>query len=97
VDAEDKGVKKCDTLGGKQNLSVINESGLYSLILSSKLPQAKEFKRWVTNEVLPTIRHGAYATADTLDEMLCSPKFAEALIRKLAEEREKTAALEELT
>jgi len=98
VDAEDKGVTKCDTLGGKQKLSVINESGLYCLILSSKLPQAKAFKRWVTNEVLPSIRkHGAYATADTLDEMLRSPKFAEALIRKLAEEREKTAALEELT
>ena len=49
VDAEDKGVAKCDTLGGVQNLTVINESGLYSLILSSKLPDAKKFKRWVTS------------------------------------------------
>ncbi len=56
VDNEDKGVVKCDTLGGSQDLSVINESGLYSLILSSKLPQAKAFKRWVTSEVLPQIR-----------------------------------------
>ena len=56
VDAEDKGVAKCDTLGGGQNLVFINESGLYSLILSSKLPQAKAFKRWVTSEVLPSIR-----------------------------------------
>ena len=56
VDEEDKGVTKCDTLGGKQNLTIINESALYSLILSSKLPNAKKFKRWVTNEVLPTIR-----------------------------------------
>ena len=48
VDSEDKGVAKCDTLGGAQNLTLINESGLYSLILSSKLPQAKAFKRWVT-------------------------------------------------
>ena len=56
VDDEDKGVVKCDTLGGNQELSVINESGLYSLVLSSKLPQAKVFKHWVTSEVLPQIR-----------------------------------------
>lgn len=56
VDSEDKGVVKCDSLGGAQNMTVINESGLYSLILSSKLPQAKAFKRWVTSEVLPQIR-----------------------------------------
>ncbi|WP_455543377.1 BRO family protein [Intestinibacter sp.] len=61
VDEEDKGVTKCYTLGGKQNLTVINESGLYSLILSSKLPSAKAFKRWVTSEVLPQIRqNGSY-------------------------------------
>ena len=61
VDNEDKGVAKCDTLGGTQNLTVINESGLYALILSSKLPQAKAFKRWVTSEVLPQIRRtGGY-------------------------------------
>lgn len=61
VDEEDKGVAKCDTLGGKQNLTIINESGLYSLILSSKLPNAKKFKKWVTSEVLPQIRQtGGY-------------------------------------
>lgn len=61
VDDEDKGVTNLDTLGGKQDIVIINESGLYSLILSSKLPQAKAFKRWVTNEVLPAIRkHGSY-------------------------------------
>ena len=61
VDDEDKGVTKRDTLGGIQNLTVINESGLYSLILSSKLEQAKAFKRWVTSEVLPQIRRtGSY-------------------------------------
>ena len=48
VDNEDKGVTKCDTLGGKQNLTIINESGLYSLILGSKLPTAKQFKRWTS-------------------------------------------------
>lgn len=56
IDSEDKGVTKCDTLKGKQDMTIINESGLYSLILSSKLPNAKKFKRWVTNEVLPQIR-----------------------------------------
>ena len=63
VDNEDKGVTKCYTLGGNQNLTVINESGIFSLILSSKLPTAKKFKHWVTSEVLPSIRkHGAYLT-----------------------------------
>jgi anti-repressor protein len=56
VDEDDKGVSVLDTPGGKQSTIIINESGLYSLILSSKLPQAKEFKRWVTSEVLPQIR-----------------------------------------
>jgi prophage antirepressor-like protein len=61
VDDEDKGVTKRDTLGGIQQMVVINESGLYSLVLSSKLPQAKEFKRWITSEVLPQIRQtGGY-------------------------------------
>lgn len=56
VDEEDRGVSKIDTPSGIQNMTVINESGLYSLILSSKLPNAKKFKRWVTSEVLPAIR-----------------------------------------
>ena len=62
VDDEDKGVANCDTLGGTQEMVIINESGLYSLILSSKLPSAKKFKRWVTSEVLPSIRKtGSYS------------------------------------
>ena len=61
VDEEDKGVAKCDTLGGSQVMTVISESGFYSLVLSSKLPSAKKFKRWVTSEVLPQIRQtGGY-------------------------------------
>lgn len=63
VDSEDKGVTKCYTLGGTQQTTIINESGLYSLILSSKLPDGKKFKHWVTSKVLPTLRkHGAYMT-----------------------------------
>ena len=61
VDSEDKGVAKRDTLGGGQTMTIINESGLYSLVLQSKLPQARLFKRWVTSEVLPQIRRtGGY-------------------------------------
>lgn len=63
VESEDKGVTKCYTLGGNQDLIIINESGLYSLILGSKLPTAKRFKHWVTSEVLPSIRKtGSYQT-----------------------------------
>lgn len=63
VEDEDKGVAKCDTLGGKQDVTIINESGLYSLIFSSKLPAAKGFKHWVTSEVLPAIRKTGYYSA----------------------------------
>lgn len=69
VDDDDKGVTKCDTLGGGQNFTIINESGLYSLIFASKLPSAKRFKRWVTSKVLPMIRKtGKYSVPDTADE-----------------------------
>lgn len=88
VDEDDKGVSNFDTLGGKQDLVVINESGLYSLILSSKLPQAKEFKRWVTSEVLPTIRkHGAYLTDSKIEEVLLSPDTIINLATQLKTER----------
>lgn len=61
VDSDDRGVQEMDTPSGTQEMTIINESGLYSLILGSKLPTAKEFKRWVTGEVLPAIRkHGGY-------------------------------------
>ena len=94
VDAEDKGVTKCDTLGGTQELTVINESGLYSLILSSKLPNAKKFKRWVTAEILPTIRkHGAYLTTETLEEVMNDP---DAWIRVLTELKNERSQKEKL-
>lgn len=61
IDDEDKGVADLSTPGGKQKTVIINESGLYSLIMSSKLPTAKQFKRWVTSEVLPSVRkNGGY-------------------------------------
>ena len=69
IDSEDKGVSEMDTPGGKQDLVIINESGLYSLILSSKLPNAKKFKRWVTSEVLPAIRKtGSYTVPAALPD-----------------------------
>ena len=78
-------------LGGVQNMTIINESGLYSLILSSKLPTAKKFKRWVTSEVLPSIRkHGLYAKEELLD----NPDIAIAAFKALKEEREARKALE---
>ena len=79
VDSEDKGVAKCDTLGGAQKITLINESGLYSLILSSKLPQAKAFKRWVTAEVLPQIRQtgGYIPTRDADGRHLSSKEIIE--------------------
>lgn len=71
VDSEDKGVANCDTPSGTQKMTIINESGLYSLVLSSKLPGARKFRHWVTDEVLPSIRKtGAYAPKLTNEEIL---------------------------
>lgn len=95
VDDEDKGVAKCDTLGGKQNLTIINESGVYALVFGSKLPNAKKFKHWVTSEILPTIRkHGAYMTEQTLEQALTSPDFLIKLATQLKTEQEKNKELE---
>jgi prophage antirepressor-like protein len=67
VDNEDRGVAKCDTLGGTQDLTIINESGVYALVFGSKLESAKRFKHWITHDVLPTIRKtGGYVANDDL-------------------------------
>ena len=91
VDKEDKDdVTIRDAIGRNQTMTAINESGLYSLILSSKMPNAKKFKRWVTNEVLPAIRkHGLYAT----DDLIANPDLAIAAFTALKEEREKNKEL----
>lgn len=89
VDEEDKGVTKCDTPGGTQEMTIINESGLYSLILSSKLPAAKKFKRWVTSEVLPSIRKtGGYlppAAEKTLADLTAAVQLLTERLDALAE------------
>lgn len=91
VDEDDALKQGILTTQGIQEMVVINESGLYSLILGSKLPNTKKFKRWVTSEVLPSIRkHGMYAT----DELLANPDFAIQVFQELKAEREKRSLLE---
>ena len=91
VDDEDKLTERIVLSGQSRDMFVINESGLYSLILSSKLPTAKKFKRWVTSEVLPSIRkHGMYAT----DELIANPDIAIAAFQALKEEREQRQLLQ---
>lgn len=92
VDEEDKQkvMLKADSQNGNvvTATTLISESGLYSLVLSSKLPQAKVFKHWVTAEVLPSIRrHGAYATAPTIEKIIASPEFGIALLKNLQQEQ----------
>jgi prophage antirepressor-like protein len=89
VDAEDKLNRQITSAGQKRNMIVINESGLYSLVLSSKLANAKKFKRWVTSEVLPTIRkHGIYATDNVINDILNNPDYGIKLLETLKEERQ---------
>lgn len=92
VDEEDKNtVVNPDGNRGNPNITIINESGLYSLILSSKLPNAKQFKRWVTSEVLPAIRkHGVFA----VDSMLNDPDSRIAALQAYKEERQRRLLLE---
>ena len=84
-----------DSLGRKQTAWIINESGLYSVILRSDKPQAKPFRKWVTSEILPSIRkHGAYMTEKTLEEAILNPDYLIQLATALKEEREKRTLLE---
>lgn len=95
VDEEDKQNCQNDSFETPRGMTIINESGLYSLVLSSKLPTARKFKRWVTSEVLPTVRkHGAYMTPDKLEEVLLKPDTLIQLAQNLKEEQEKRRALE---
>ena len=76
VDTEDKQNCQNDSFESPRGMTVINESGVYSLIISSKLSTAKKFKRWVTSEVLPSIRkHGAYMTEDTIKKAMAARDF----------------------
>lgn len=83
-----------DSMGRQQETTVINESGLYNVILRSDKPEAKPFRKWVTSEVLPSIRkHGAYMTPQKIEEALLNPDTIISLAQQLKEERVKTAKL----
>lgn len=95
VDDEDKLNDKTASSLGQRGGWLVNESGVYSLIFSSKLPKAKDFKRWVTTEVLPAIRrHGAYMTEQTLEEALSSPDFLIKLATELKDAKDTNKKLE---
>lgn len=94
VDEDDKTVNESFTVNGTQG-ALINESGLYSLVLSSKLPNARKFRRWVTTEVLPTVRrHGAYMTPETLQAAILNPDTMIQLCQQLKAEQEHSRQLE---
>ena len=95
VDSDDKAEVAIHDGSQNRKMTVINESGLYSMIVSSRLPAAKQFKRWVTSEVLPSIRkNGIYATEVTVEKMLSDPDFAIELLTTLKEERAKRLEVE---
>ena len=94
LDEDEKGTYTVRTPGGKQEMSIVSEPGLYSLVLRSRKPEAKAFKRWVTHDVIPSIRkRGLYATPQTVEAMLADPDTAIKLLTSLKEERAKSAAL----
>lgn len=94
VDDEDKRGWQITTPSGTQQMTIINESGLYALVLSSKLPTAKAFKRWITRDVIPNIRkHGAYMTPEKLQEAILNPDMMIQLCQQLKDEQEKNTVL----
>ena len=95
VDDEDKLTRRFTDSGQNREMYIINESGLYSLVLSSKLPSAKEFKRWVTSEILPSIRkHGAYMSPETIERVITDPDFIIRLANELKTAQQKVAELQ---
>lgn len=90
LDDDEKGISIIDTLGGEQRMAIINEPGLYSLVIRSRKPEAKAFRRWITHEVIPSIRkHGLYAA----DELLANPDLFIKVLQDLKEERARSAQL----
>ena len=97
VDEEDKLTERIVLAGQNRDVIFINESGLYSLIISSKMPNAKKFKRWVTNEVLPSIRqHGVYATEDFIMKSIEDPAWAISVLQQLQEKKEMVAMQQQM-
>lgn len=95
LDDEDRGTHSTRTPSGVQEMTIISEAGLYVAVLGSKVPGAREFKRWLTHEVLPSIRkHGLYATAQTVENLLSDPDNIIKILETIKEERAKRAELE---
>ena len=95
LDEDEREPVKVDTLGGEQEMVCVNESGLYNVILRSDKPEAKPFRKWVTAEVLPSIRkHGAYLTPETLEQAILNPDTMIKLCTALKDEQEKNKALQ---
>lgn len=96
LDADEKGISSIDTLGGKQRMAIINEPGLYSVILRSRKPEAKAFKRWITHEVIPAIRkHGGYMTKSLLEQVLENPNLIYEFARRMLAEQQKNERLKQ--
>ena len=97
LDEDEKGLYSIQTPGGTQQMICVNEPGLYSLILGSRKKEAKQFKRWVTHEVLPSIRkHGAYMTPETIEKVLLNPDTIIKIATQLKEEQEKRKEAERI-
>lgn len=95
IDEDEKGVALTDTLGGAQEVAVVNEPGLYSLVLGSRKSEARAFKRWITHDVIPAIRKtGMYATPATVETMLANPDTMIQVLQAFKDEREQRLALE---
>lgn len=95
LDGDEKGLILNDTPGGQQEMTHVNEPGLYALILGSRKSEARKFRRWVTHEVLPSIRqHGLYATDNVVDRILADPDFGIKLLTQYKEERERRVQAE---
>ena len=96
LDADEKGISSIDTLGGKQRMAIINEPGLYSVILFSRKPEAKAFKRWITHEVIPAIRkYGGYMTKSLLEQVLENPNLIYEFARRMLAEQQKNERLKQ--
>lgn len=96
LDEDEKGLRSIQTPGGMQEMTIVNEPGLYSLVLGSRKPEAKTFKRWITHEVIPDIRkHGMYATSETVEAMLGDPDTMIAVLTEYKRERAERIRLAE--
>lgn len=94
LDDDEKGAHSVSTPGGRQRMSIISESGLYSLILGSRKPEARAFKRWITHEVIPSIRkHGAYMTDSLLDALEAHPEAVPEYLSRLRSENARNREL----